>query len=192
MEQFLNDNAIIDWKHPQVFALAQSLGGTDETVAIAARCFAWVRDEIRHSADFGDEAVTCAASEVLRHRTGLCYAKSHLLAALLRANGIPAGFAYQRLSVNDSGPPFCLHGLNAVFLPEIGWYRADARGNRPGVSTTFTPPTEVLAFQPNGLGEGTFTTIWPEPLPVVIRALQEASSLSVLLSALPDWQADEL
>ena len=32
---------------------------------------------------------------------------------------IPAGFCYQRLSKNEDGPPFCLHGLNAVYLPDI-------------------------------------------------------------------------
>jgi len=36
--------------------------------------------------------VTCKASDVLIYGTGYCYAKSHLLAALLRANAIPAGF----------------------------------------------------------------------------------------------------
>ena len=90
--------------------------------------------------------VTLKASEVLQHGTGFCYAKSHLLAALLRANGIPAGLCYQRLSVNDTGAPWCLHGLNAVFLEDIGWYRCDARGNRPGVTAAFTPPVERLAF----------------------------------------------
>jgi transglutaminase-like putative cysteine protease len=192
MEQFLNDNAIIDWKHPQVLALAQSLGGDDGSAAVAARCFIWVRDEIRHSADHGDQIVTCAASDVLRHRTGLCYAKSHLLAALLRANGIAVGFCYQRLSVDDTGPPYCLHGLNAVFLPESGWYRLDARGNRPGLMTEFTPPIEVLAFRPNLPGETTFNTVWPEPLPVVVAALQEARTITELLCKLPDWEPEVL
>jgi len=72
--------------------------------------------------------VTLKASEVLENKTGFCYAKSHLLAAFLRANRIPSGLCYQRLSVYENGPPFCLHGLNAVFLPGIGWYRIDARG----------------------------------------------------------------
>ncbi len=65
-------------------------------MAIAHRCFEFVRDEVRHSWDFKENPVTCHASEVLRHRTGYCYAKTHLLAALLRANRIPAGLCYQR------------------------------------------------------------------------------------------------
>ena len=82
---------------------------------------------MEHSVDFERHAVTCRASEVLAERTGFCYAKSHLLAVLLRANEIPAGFCYQRLSVNDDGAPYCLHGLNAVYLDDYGWYRIDAR-----------------------------------------------------------------
>ena len=59
-------------------------------------------------------------SSVLMHKTGYCYAKSHLLAALLRSNGLPAGLCYQRLSVDDDGAPYSLHGLNADFLKNHG------------------------------------------------------------------------
>jgi transglutaminase-like putative cysteine protease len=89
--------------------------------------------------------VTCRASEVLQHKTGYCFAKSHLLAALLRANQIPVGFCYQRLSIDDNGAPYSLHGFNAVYFPEVGWYRVDARGNKEGVTAQFTPPQEQLA-----------------------------------------------
>lgn len=44
-----------------------------------------------------DKRVTCSASDVLQHRSGICYAKSNLLAALLRKEGIPTRFCYQRL-----------------------------------------------------------------------------------------------
>jgi transglutaminase-like putative cysteine protease len=186
---YLEATEIVDWTDGAVRALAQELGGGDGPVAVAARCFGWVRDEVRHSIDRGDHVVTLAASDVLRHRTGSCYAKSHLLAALLRANGIVAGFSYQRLSVNDDGPPFCLHGFNAVSLPGIGWYRVDARGDRPGVTTCFDPPREVLAYQPRLAAECTFDEIWPEPLPVVVEALRRSGSVEELLSRLPDWPA---
>jgi transglutaminase-like putative cysteine protease len=186
MNRFLSDSAVIDWHEPAILALAKELRGPDGAAAIAARCFTWVRDEIRHSADHADQIVTCAASEVLRHRTGMCYAKSHLLAALLRANGIPAGLAYQRLATDEAGSTYCLHGLNAVFLPETGWYRADARGNRPGIATTFSPPIESLAFEPQLAGEATFDAIWSEPLPVVLSALRQCRTVAELLTQLPD------
>ncbi len=43
-------------------------------------------------------------------------------------------------------PRIRLHGLNAVHLPEFGWYRIDPRGNKPGVDAQFSPPVERLAF----------------------------------------------
>ena len=83
----------------------------------------------------------------MRYKTGYCYAKSHLLAALLRANQIPAGFCYQRLSIDDQGAPYSLHGFNGIYFPEIGWYRVDTRGNKEGVNAQFSPPQECLAFK---------------------------------------------
>jgi len=62
-----------------------------------------------------------------------------------------------------------LHGFNAVYLPEVGWYRVDARGNRQGVSVT--PPLEQLAFKIQFSEEADFQDIFPEPLRVV-EALQ--------------------
>jgi transglutaminase-like putative cysteine protease len=187
VDEFLASTDVVDWVHPDVVALAKALAGGPDQTSITARCFRFVRDEIRHSIDRGDQTVTCSASEVLRHRTGLCYAKSHLLAALLRANGVPAGFAYQRLSIDEVGPPFCLHGLNAVLLPGLGWHFVDARGDRQGISTAFDPPRISLAFQPQLVGETTFNQIWADPLKVVVDSLEDASSIDELRSRLPDW-----
>ncbi len=126
LAHFLRRTDIIDWDHPAVLRQAGELAG-GEPIEVAGACFEWVRDEVRHSSDFRVNPVTWRASDVLLHRTGYCYAKSHLLAALLRANGIPCGFCYQRLSVGGDGPPYSLHGFNAVHLPQHGWYRVDAR-----------------------------------------------------------------
>jgi len=85
---------VIDWKHTDVLSTAKLIAkGTTNTQETAKRCFEWVRDKIQHSVDFRRNPLTCSASEVLRSGTGYCYAKSHLLAALLRANGIPRGSA---------------------------------------------------------------------------------------------------
>jgi transglutaminase-like putative cysteine protease len=158
---------------------------------VARRSFEWVRDEIKHSTDFGTRAVTCAASDVLREGSGYCYAKSHLLAALLRANGIPAGLCYQRLSLGDEGRRFSLHGFNAVLLPEFGWYRIDPRGNREGIDAQFTPPTERLAFHARLPGETTLAGIWPDPLPVVVNTIRAHTDARVLGDNLPDLVAKE-
>jgi len=186
--EFLASTDVVDWYHADVRTLAWYLaGGEGDSVEVARRCFEWVRDEIRHSVDAGDTTLTCAASDVLTHRTGFCYAKSHLLAALLRANGIPAGFCYQRLSIDGAGPPFCLHGFNAVLLSDYGWYRADPRGNKTGVDAQFTPPHEQLAFQNQLSGEALLPEIHAEPLPVVIDSLRRTAFVADVLKNLPDW-----
>ena len=184
---YLAPSRIIDFDHPLVAekALALAAGETD-VLTIARRCFEFVRDEIHHSWDYRQNPVTCKASDVLRHGTGFCYAKSHLLAALLRANGIPAGLCYQRISLGDSGPPYCLHGLNAVFLEDFGWYRIDARGNKPGVDAQFRPPLEQLAFAIHEADERDLPEVWAEPLPVVVAALERHSDINALYADLPD------
>jgi transglutaminase-like putative cysteine protease len=187
MDPFLRRTDVIDWDHPAVEALARSLAGRpDDIIGTARRCFEWVRDQIPHTHDHGLSQVTCAASEVLRERTGYCYAKSHLLAALLRANGIPAGLTYQRLSLDDVGPPFCLHGLNAVKLPDVGWYRIDARGNRSGIDAQFTPPIERLAFAARLPGERDLPEVLCDPLQEVVAALRQYPTAASLHAHLPD------
>lgn len=191
LEPFLTASAIIDFDHPKVMRQARILAsGRCSDLDLARACFLFVRDEIQHSWDYQINPVTCKASEVLIHGTGYCYAKSHLLAALLRANGIPAGLCYQRLTISDKGkgPPYCLHGLNAVFLREFGWYRIDARGNRHGVNAQFNPPHEQLGFALRVTGEIDFPDIWPEPLPVVINALQMYTDIHSVALNLPDME----
>jgi transglutaminase-like putative cysteine protease len=187
MEEYLRASEVIDCQHPEIVNLAQKIAsGHQSATAIAKKCFEWVRDEIRHSFDYQMNPVTCRASDVLRYKTGYCYAKSHLLAALLRANQIPAGFCYQRLSIDDQGAPYCLHGFNAIYLPEIGWYRVDPRGNKEGVNAQFSPPQEQLAFKIQFPEEADFRAILPEPLPIVVEALQAQTTWDGMLQGLPD------
>lgn len=185
-EVYLRATDIIDWSHPEVFAQAKALAVPGNPIETARSCFQFVRDTIQHRRDFERNPVTCRASDVLRHGTGYCYAKSHLLAALLRANGLPAGFCYQRLSVNDTGPPFCLHGFNGVFLPGFGWYRIDARGNRPGIDARFAPPEVHLAFPLQLAEEVEFENVLADPLEIVVDSLNESTSWMDALARLPD------
>jgi transglutaminase-like putative cysteine protease len=192
MYQYLENSTYIDWKNPEVLSLALKLARENPKVIDVARaCFEYVRDEIKHSWDYQLDPVTCKASDVLKYKTGFCYAKSHLLAALLRANGIHAGLCYQRLTIANDAPPFCLHGLNAVLLPDVGWYRIDARGNKPGINAGFDPPYEHLAFPIVVAGEADLPEIWPSPLPCVIDVLENSKSYKDVADNLPDMQLYE-
>jgi transglutaminase-like putative cysteine protease len=187
MQRFLAASTYIDFDEPEVRATARRLAEhAASELDVVRACFEFVRDAIRHSVDFQLNPVTCKASDVLRHGTGYCYAKSHLLAALLRANGIPAGLCYQRLSVGTGGAPYCLHGLNAVHLKDFGWYRIDPRGNKPGIDARFDPPVEYLAFAVREREERMLPEIWAEPLPIVVDALARHATWDQVLANLPD------
>lgn len=187
MRAYLAASRCIDFDDAAVADQATSLARASAgELDLVRRCFEFVRDEIKHSWDHRMNPVTCRASEVLRHGTGYCYAKSHLLAALLRANGVPAGLCYQRLSVGDSGAPYCLHGLNAVHLDAFGWYLIDARGNKPGVSAVFAPPNPALAFPGCGPSERLFPEIWAEPSPMVTGVLERFDDVALVHANLPD------
>lgn len=117
MREFLESSKYIDWKSESIVTVASDLSKNKTTEEeIVKSCFEFVRDEIKHSLDFKLNPVTCKASDVLREKTGFCFAKSHLLAALLRANNIPAALVYQKIAFGENKTSFYWHGLNAVFL----------------------------------------------------------------------------
>lgn len=187
MDNYLKETEIINFSHPSVAALASQLAlGSESDVEIAEKCFTYVRDEIHHSGDYKDDITTYRASDVLKHKTGWCYSKSILLASLLRANNIPTGFCYQRLSCSEYVKDiYCLHGLNAIYLQEFGWYRVDARGNKEGVNAVFNPPHEQLAFE---LEEHEFNLEenYENPLPEVLSALKTFRTYDEMIHNFPD------
>lgn len=146
---YLELSALIDYTHPAIaeWVAARKVGERSDADS-AWEAFEFVRDSIAHSWDIQSQRVTAKASDVLEHGEGICYAKSHLLAALLRRQSIPAGVCYQRLTLGDTPETgYCVHALNTVYLMSLGrWIRLDARGNKPGVDAQFSTDTEQLAF----------------------------------------------
>jgi len=132
--------------------------------------------------------VTCTASEVLQHGTGVCFSKSHFLAALLRAVDIPAGFCYQVLRLN---PPvdneLVLHGFNGIYLSTLGkWIRVDARGNTGEVNAQFSIDREQLAFTMEpAAGEFIYDAIFAAPVSNVVNRLKKYDSRRELWLDLP-------
>lgn len=185
LSEYLKSDAIVETAHPGVRELAVKLRAESENDEdFAARAFNWVRDNIDHSVDVGDPRVTITSGEVLTQRVGLCFAKTHLLVAIMRAAGIPAGFCYQRLRHNGS---FALHGLMAVYLHDA-WHRQDPRGTK----AEFSIRGEKLAYQVDaGQGEVDYPEIFASPVPVVVQALAGSTDALALSSAgLPEALPD--
>ena len=190
IRHYLESNDIIDFEDSEgILHISRDICARAKNEAELIReSFEYVRDEISHSADIGGKVVTCKASEVLSAKEGICYAKSHLLAAILRANKIPAGFCYQKIILDDEVAPFLtLHGLNAVYVKSIDkWIRLDPRGNKPAVDAQFSLEKERLAFPVRAhKGESDVPVIYAFPDANVVDALTRYTRLEELWNNLP-------
>ncbi|MFE7216482.1 transglutaminase domain-containing protein [Streptomyces sp. NPDC057611] len=185
LSAYLAADEVIDHEHPMVRETAARLAeGVADSYAYARSAYEFVRDGIPHSQDAGDPRVTWRASHVLRLRTGICYAKAHALAALLRAEDIPTALCYQRLA-HDEGGGHVVHGLVAVRF-NGAWHRQDPRGNKPGVDARFSLAGERLAFVPDPKSnEMDYPVLYAEPHPVVLAALTAAPDRPRLWKTLP-------
>ena len=191
LDCYLASGSVVDWHDSRVIRQAKAItvSCSDDT-AKADALYTWVRDNIPHTRDAAREEVTCAASEVLAAGTGICYAKCHLLAAMLRSVGIPAGFCYQVYEepLHVSVSKIALHGLVGVYLSNIDkWIRLDCRGNTGGIDAHFDTETERLAFPDLEFFDN---RIYFAPLMAVIDALQTWPTCTTLWPHLPQPPRD--
>lgn len=188
-DEYLVTDDVIDFGNKSIIQLADTLfqksNNTQEYIKLV---YEFVRDKIPHSADIKEEIITCTASEVLEAGHGICFAKSHLLAALLRCKSIPAGFCYQKIILDDeTAPVLVYHGLNGVFIKELEkWIRLDARGNRKDVDAQFSIEEEKLAFpiRPEK-GEIDSFIVYPKPDVKILQKLRENKTRTELFDNLP-------
>ncbi|MFI9612742.1 transglutaminase domain-containing protein [Streptomyces sp. NPDC052023] len=178
LSAYLGADEAVDHDHPRVRDTAARLAtSAADSYDYARRAFEFVRDTVTHSQDAGDLRVTWRASGVLEQGTGICHAKAHALAALLRAEGIPAALCYQRFDV--------VHGLVAVRF-RGAWHRQDPRGNKPGVDAQFSLDGERLAFTPDlKSNEMDYPVLYAAPHPAVLAALKAAPDRPYLWRHLP-------
>jgi len=167
-------------------ARALARGCADDIAKVRA-IYTYVRDEIAHTADAGRDELPCRASEVLAARTGIGFSKSHLLAALLRAAGVPAGFCYQVLRCAEPEHGTLLYGFNGVYLPSVErWLALDARGNKPGLDAQFSlaEPRLAVTAEP-AHGEWIYPKIYTRPAQVVVDLLSRNISLARIAEHVP-------
>lgn len=167
LQDYLQETDYINYSHASIQEKAQELfEGVSAEADIVKIGYEFVRDEIHHSADISSHIITRTASEVLIHKHGMCYAKTILLAALLRSRKIPTGFCYQSLAEQDClNCKHNIHALNAVYLSDIQqWIRIDPRGNTGEKNAQFNldnPACEQLAYEiRDAYGEAEYNTIF--------------------------------
>ncbi|HWQ48108.1 MAG TPA: transglutaminase family protein [Methanosarcina sp.] len=178
LQDYLKKSEVIDYDHKLIVDKCLELQkGTGDEISLIKKVYEFVRDEIHHSGDIGKMKVTCKASEVLEAGHGICCAKAHLFAAMLRYFGVPVGFCYQKLCSGQEGVNSkVLHGLNAVYLKDSNrWIRLDSRGNKPGVDAQFSIYEEKIAWPINKeLGEEDHQVIFKEPNLIVVDVLKKS------------------
>lgn len=137
---FLGATDVIDSDSKAVRSLAEEIAGdaVDEPSRVKM-LFDWVRDEIRY--DMGpvlSDRRDWTASLTVQRGYGFCQQKAVLLAALLRALGIPAGIGIESLLDHMIPPHFAehmggqeipLHAYTTAFA-DGHWQRIDASLDR--------------------------------------------------------------
>lgn len=181
-KNYLLETECIDYNNSVIQEKVKELKlNSDSQLKYIENAYKFVRDEISHSWDIKSEVVSRKASEVLINRTGICWTKSSLLAALLRANGIPSGFSYQFLTRADDNADegYIIHALNTVFISELNkWIRLDARGNKESVHADFCLDEEKLAFSIRSeLGEVDYRDNNPDLDDRLIKILKESKNI---------------
>ena len=191
IDSYLGFSRYIDCDNHNIQRKAAELAACSaDEIGLIKNTYHFVRDEIKHSWDVQDKRITVTASDVLREKVGICWAKANLLAALLRANKIPAGICYQRLTLGDTPDTgYCIHALNAVYVKTINkWIRLDARGNKDGVNAQFSLDEEHLAFSVRTeYDEIDYKTIYAEPLQKTMDILESSTdAIDMYLHSLPE------
>jgi transglutaminase-like putative cysteine protease len=189
INKYLTLDKVIDYDNEAIKNLSDSLfSQAEDEIAYIKAAYEFVRDKISHSADAGEELITCSASEVLQAGHGICFAKSHLLVALLRCKGIPTGFCYQKPILDDETAPVLIyHGLIGVYIKELNkWVRLDARGNKEGVNAQFSLGEEQLAFPVRTeKGEEDGLVIFPDSDPKILEKFKKNKTRTQLWDDLP-------
>lgn len=186
---------IIQFKTPLIQNQIKAISSqTDSLQERAKLAFEFARDEIQHSFDLETcKVVTVNAEDTLKEKEGICFAKSHVLASLLRGMNIPTGFCYQRK--NDPIAGYVLYGLNAIYLEDIGWFRVDPRGNKQGIDSQFSIDVEKLAYPiDTSKGEVDYPNVFTELLFEVVTAMQNSKDVKDLFYKRPSrialaWQS---
>jgi transglutaminase-like putative cysteine protease len=186
--RYLEDTIVVDWQTPAVLERTRDLLAGVEAEADELQrvdlLFRFVRDQVGDALESEVESVACSASQVLHLGVWLAFSRCHLLAALLRSCGVPAGFGYQRLARETGGTT--LHGFVGVWLArrEI-WVDLDPCGVAPGGPLSCPEVDSGLMDPVMEEAELTYPTLWARPVREVTDLLDQAPNLAAIRTRLP-------
>ena len=133
MNEYLNPGPMTDSTHPAVVAFATAHARGDSALERAVSLYYAVRDQVRYDPyNVQLTEVAFCASTTLATRRAWCVPKAILLAAVCRAQGIPARLGYadvknhlstQRMREEMKTDLFAWHGYTDIFL-EGQWVKA--------------------------------------------------------------------
>lgn len=188
IEDYLRSDDIVDFNDPSIEEATEHLtSGLRDNFAKSQAIYEFVRDQIFSSFEIDATSVTVCASEVLEKGHGLCYGQSHLVAALMRSAGIPAGFCYQVIYDQEDERHY-VHALNAVYLEELDrWVRFDTsiKPDDSSIRPDFYEDPPVRAIDSN-LGESEDMTVYINPNKRIVKLLHKHDNLDDLCEHLPE------
>ncbi len=134
LARYLEPTPFVDWESPEVLSFArENAGGSAEPADRAVKLYYAVRDGMRYDPYTLDLTVEgMRASTTLKNRRGWCVTKACLLAACLRAVGVPARLGYAdvrnhlstaRMRAVMQTDVFFYHGYTSVYL-DGEWLKA--------------------------------------------------------------------
>jgi len=189
LDDYLKCDDIIDYDNPLVREAAEQITeGLRDTVSKAQAIYEFVRDHIFHSFHINATSITIKASEVLEKGHGTCYSQAHLLAALMRAAGIPCGLCYQiRKDRDDPEGRLIVHGYNAVYIEEIHkWIRLDASRSIDEYDQPFDFEKEASELEVDvAAGEVDDPVVYINPSRRIIKALKKYETVDELKKNMP-------
>lgn len=184
VDEYLKKDGIVDYGSKAIRELADALSAqAGSEIGFIKAAYEFVRDNIPHSADIGEESIPCTASEVLKAGHGVCFAKSHLLAAILRCKSVPSGFCYQKLILQEeTEQALAYHGLNGVYIKDYKkWIRIDT-----GVEAQFSIEEEQLVIPVRlEMGEADGFVVYPDPDAEILEKLRKNKTRTELWDNLP-------
>lgn len=160
--KFLEPTFFIDSKSEVITKLVEKIGeSANQAVDFIKSSFNYVRDKIKYTVETvqHDSPADMKASTTVLREKGFCIQKAVALAALLRANNIPARLHFADI-INHRSPPylqelmgtkvFVFHGYTDVYL-ENRWIKLT-----PAFDTTLCEKHNLPVCTFNGVDDAIF------------------------------------